>query len=440
MHLQLPLLLPTLVGASTVFESIQRETAAAEGPKYSVQLMKSAIYPRGAAPKGQQTVVMTKRDGKRYRCYLPTAPNTTKPSGSNVAQPAPHVASFLQTLKGSCFYRMEGWWTYEFCFMKSVRQFHQEKSKDTAKPDTTVNSITQDYKLGMYWLPEAGDDASESTETEMASDPSTPPPNFRGALMEDPKTRRKYWQQVYGNGTHCDLTGKPRESEVRLQCANEPSHLASIEEVSTCQYVVQFRTSLLCKHPSFEEDKKEDDIESIKCEPLGADGQPLPAAKRTSSESSDKTASGGAAKLHKEAAAELVAEDAAGAAVQPPRPTEVAFDIGQCMLHRKYNYRGAIIGFDRSCKQSEGWIQTMHVDSLKHGRNQPFYHVLPDIRDRPGAQVTYVAQENVLPDTPPEPLNHPLVDEMFTTFDSALGRFVPSSALRAEYEVEAPAE
>ena len=34
----------------------------------------------------------------------------------------------------------------------------------------------------------------------------------------------------------------------------------------------------------------------------------------------------------------------------------------------------------------------MNVDTLQHGRNQPFYHVLPDTRDRPGAQLTYVAQ------------------------------------------------
>ena len=34
----------------------------------------------------------------------------------------------------------------------------------------------------------------------------------------------------------------------------------------------------------------------------------------------------------------------------------------------------------------------MHVSELKYGRDQPFYHVLPDTRDRPGAQLTYVAQ------------------------------------------------
>ena len=54
---------------------------------------------------------------------------------------------------------------------------------------------------------------------------------------------------------------------------------------------------------------------------------------------------------------------------------------------RRYNYRGVIVGYDSSCQQSEVWMKAMGVDSLKHGRSQPFYHVLPDVRDRPGAQV-----------------------------------------------------
>ena len=92
----------------------------------------------------------------------------------------------------------------------------------------------------------------------------------------------------------------------------------------------------------------------------------------------------------------------------------------------------------------------MNVDSLQHGRKQPFYHVLPDTRDRPGAQVCllpslalctgrttiagapqvmYVAQENIVLDTPSEPLLHPLINEMFSDFDVERGQFNPNPAL-----------
>lgn len=37
-------------------------------------------------------------------------------------------------------------------------------------------------------------------------------------------------------------------------------------------------------------------------------------------------------------------------------------------------------------------VQMMHVDMLPLGRRQPFYHVLVDVRCRPGGQTTYVAQ------------------------------------------------
>ena len=52
----------------------------------------------------------------------------------------------------------------------------------------------------------------------------------------------------------------------------------------------------------------------------------------------------------------------------------------------RFNYRGVVVGYDPTCQQSESWMRTMGVDWLKHGRHQPFYHVLPDTRDRPGAQ------------------------------------------------------
>ena len=84
----------------------------------------------------------------------------------------------------------------------------------------------------------------------------------------------------------------------------------------------------------------------------------------------------------------------------------VEFDLGQCMTNQRYGYRGVIIAWDDRCQQPDEWCELMDVDSLPRGRDQPFYSVLVDSRDRPGAQVTYVAQENVAP-TEPVPIDHP---------------------------------
>jgi hemimethylated DNA binding protein len=398
-----------------------------EAPKYSVQLMTGALNP---SPKGvvvdqghppPNSVVMTKRGGKRYRCHLPADPNATAATEVTEEASVPHVSTYLSTLRGSCFYRLEGWWTYEFCFMKSLRQFHQEKGKGAkASGNAEEATITQEYTLGAYWLPPGHALTAESATDDEADEPqgTVSDDDFRGEMLEDPKTKRKYWRQLYGNGTSCDVTGAPRETEVRVFCApGDPSHLASVAETSTCRYTLEFNTNLLCKHPSYVVDKKKETTESIRCEPLDADGVPLPSPKR-----------GEAALLQQQQGGAAAAAEAE-AALKTPQPGEVAYDAGQCLVHRRYNYRGVIIGADPSCKQTEAWIRQMNVDSLEHGRNQPFYHVLPDTRDRPGAQVMYVAQENVVPDTPSEPLLHPLINEMFSDFDVARGRFNPSPEL-----------
>eukprot|EP00966_Prymnesium_polylepis_P086007 1990570-Prymnesium_polylepis.2 len=51
----------------------------------------------------------------------------------------------------------------------------------------------------------------------------------------------------------------------------------------------------------------------------------------------------------------------------------------------------------------------------------------------PGPQITYVAQEHVMPDTPSEPLQHPMIDELFSGFDAAAGAYSPNAALRSRY-------
>ena len=56
---------------------------------------------------------------------------------------------------------------------------------------------------------------------------------------------------------------------------------------------------------------------------------------------------------------------------------------------RRYDYRGVIYGWDATCQAEESWIATMQVDRLRFGREQPFYRVLLDERDRRATQSTY---------------------------------------------------
>lgn len=77
----------------------------------------------------------------------------------------------------------------------------------------------------------------------------------------------------------------------------------------------------------------------------------------------------------------------------------------------------------------------MRVDWLPGGRSQPFYHVLVDVRDRPGGQTTYVAQENAQPLRVPREVAHPLTDRLFAAFDPASG-YLAGPELKAAYPAD----
>lgn len=120
----------------------------------------------------------------------------------------------LASLKGTCLYRMESWWTYEFCFGQGVRQFHQD-------PQTG-------QRLSEFWLGRF--DATVS------------------ALSVVPET--KLVKQMFVGGTVCDLNGASRSIEVRYLCNDKASgvtFVGELQEPSTCAYQLSIVTPLVCE-------------------------------------------------------------------------------------------------------------------------------------------------------------------------------------------------
>ncbi|KAF8927166.1 hypothetical protein BGZ58_010585 [Dissophora ornata] len=72
------------------------------------------------------------------------------------------------------------------------------------------------------------------------------------------------------------------------------------------------------------------------------------------------------------------------------RRPEPEYYVGEVFRHLIYRYTGAIYGYDLKCEADENWILSMGIDSLVHGRNQPFYNALLGDGSR-----RYVAQENI---------------------------------------------
>eukprot|EP00245_Coleochaete_scutata_P009890 TRINITY_DN335_c0_g1_i1.p1 TRINITY_DN335_c0_g1~~TRINITY_DN335_c0_g1_i1.p1 ORF type:complete len:324 (+),score=54.17 TRINITY_DN335_c0_g1_i1:381-1352(+) len=109
----------------------------------------------------------------------------------------------------------------------------------------------------------------------------------------------------------------------------------------------------------------------------------------------------------------------------------INFRVGDVIVHRRYGYRGVVYGHDPECSAPDEWQQAMKIDLLPEGRQQPFYHVLVDTRDRPGGMSTYVAQENIVIQKGARPVLHPWIDKFFVGFHD--GAYIPGAKLRQVY-------
>lgn len=113
----------------------------------------------------------------------------------------------------------------------------------------------------------------------------------------------------------------------------------------------------------------------------------------------------------------------------------IYFPIGSIILHRRYSYHGLIVGRDPKCLAPEEWIQKMMVDRLPHGRNQPFYNVLVDEKDRPGAQMTYVSEDNIMLFKSAYTIEHAWLERFMKVVpcDDGTVEYFPQAWLREKY-------
>ncbi|GJP47101.1 hypothetical protein CLOM_g6336 [Closterium sp. NIES-68] len=188
---------------------------------------------------GLESVVMAASDGKRYRCILPP-PNLASPhssaagggggaDGVDAKGGAAGVAygesrkspeDLLDAMKGlPCFYRQDGWWTYEFCYKKHIRQMHIEQQDGE-------NKVTMDFVLGRY-------SARESLRAQKRLEAATAAGGGAAA-----GAGKRYHVHVYTNGTSCDLTGAGRRTEVRMSRRRVEPRLVRVGSESS-QFLVE---------------------------------------------------------------------------------------------------------------------------------------------------------------------------------------------------------
>ncbi|KAL3642946.1 Protein OS-9 [Castilleja foliolosa] len=186
----------------------------------------------------QESIVMPNKNGEKFLCYLPKVEKSKSSKqaaqqniSSMIVESETHMKlktpdELLEVIKDRCFIRQEGWWSYEFCHLNRLRQIHLEDEK-----------VVQEFILGVY------DKEATEANNQNLSDIST---------LKDPRSKdasQRYHAHIFTNGTRCDLTNEPRETEVRFVCSEPRAMISSITELSTCKYALTFQIPTLCKHP-----------------------------------------------------------------------------------------------------------------------------------------------------------------------------------------------
>ena len=90
------------------------------------------------------------------------------------------------------------------------------------------------------------------------------------------------------------------------------------------------------------------------------------------------------------------------------------FAIGEVVRHRLLDFRGVIFDVDPQFANSEEWYEAI-PEEMRPPKEQPFYHLLAENAE--SSYIAYVSQQNLVHDDSEEPIDHPAIDTMFTSFD-----------------------
>lgn len=97
-----------------------------------------------------------------------------------------------------------------------------------------------------------------------------------------------------------------------------------------------------------------------------------------------------------------------------PHEKFAKFRIGQVIHHKKFDYRGVIIDIDPVFSGTDEWYDT--VARSKPPKDKPWYHVIVE-----GSNTqTYVAERHLENDFTNQPVNHPIVETIFTNFNNGV--------------------
>lgn len=97
------------------------------------------------------------------------------------------------------------------------------------------------------------------------------------------------------------------------------------------------------------------------------------------------------------------------------------YAIGQVVRHRIHPFRGVVFDVDPIFDNTEEWWASI-PEEHRPRKDQPFYHLFAE--NETSYYVAYVSEQNLLPDTSGDPVDHPDVGNMFASLEG--DQYIPA--------------
>nr|XP_020019114.1 protein OS-9 isoform X2 [Castor canadensis] len=192
--------------------------------RYGIEILPLPVM--GGQSQASDVVIVSSKYKQRYECRLPAGAIhfQREREEETPAYQGPGIPELLNPMRDApCLLKTKDWWTYEFCYGRHIQQYHMEDSE--IKGDVLYLGY---YQSAFDW-------------------------NDETAKASKQHRLKRYHSQTYGNGSKCDLNGRPREAEVRFLCDEGAGitgdYIDRVDEPLSCSYVLTIRTPRLCPHP-----------------------------------------------------------------------------------------------------------------------------------------------------------------------------------------------
>ncbi|EEH10164.1 conserved hypothetical protein [Histoplasma capsulatum G186AR] len=214
-------------------------------------------------------------EGARYLCSVPKvaakneiedAATTPAEQEKELARAADRGLELLSDMKGRCMYYVAGWWSYSFCYMDQIRQFHALAPGNGVPAYPPVEDpAAQSYVLGRFRGEKQGNKNGKGSRNSQSSSGGDRTSSTTEVAELQANGDSRYLVQRLEDGTLCDITGKNRKIEVQFHCHPQSTdRIGWIKEVSTCTYLMIIYTPRLCNDVAFQP-PREDDPNPIVC-------------------------------------------------------------------------------------------------------------------------------------------------------------------------------